>query len=128
MADICACNDKKCPSRTLCYRYTCEKNKFRQAYFTLPIRVKGKMKCKEFWSNEGTPDPSDYTVTQKALRRKRISSQEYQLICDNIIAKGKPIQDTLIELLEEAGKYDLSPRKGVKHHKKQPKVRKRRKK
>ena len=58
MADISMCSDKKCPSRKKCYRFTAKANPYRQAYFTDTGR-KGKVKCEEFWSNKGTPDPTD---------------------------------------------------------------------
>jgi hypothetical protein len=63
MADICACNDKKCPSRTLCYRFTCEKSKYRQAYWAKSPRKKNAVSCEEFMSNEGNPDPTDDSVS-----------------------------------------------------------------
>ena len=62
MADICMCQDKRCPSRVLCYRYTAEPCKYRQSYFLKSPRKKDAMKCEEFWSNEGIPDPMDDSV------------------------------------------------------------------
>jgi hypothetical protein len=41
------------------------------------------------------------------MKRKEISISKYNKIMEKIIAKGKPVSDTLIELLEEAGKYDI---------------------
>lgn len=49
MADITACDDKKCPSRTICYRFTCPKNKYKQSYFAKSPRKKDAMRCDEFW-------------------------------------------------------------------------------
>jgi len=37
----------------------------------------------------------------------KISIKKYNEIMGNIIKKGKPVSDTLIEMLEEAGKYKL---------------------
>ena len=39
--------------------------------------------------------------------KKSISLEEYTKLCDAIISKGKSVEDTLIELLEIAGKYKL---------------------
>jgi hypothetical protein len=50
MADITACSDKRCPSRTLCYRYVCEKDTY-QSYFAKSPRKKGRIRCEEFWDN-----------------------------------------------------------------------------
>ncbi len=69
MADICCCLDKRCPSRTLCYRFTAEKDEYGQAYWAKSPRKPHAMRCDEFWSNEGDPDPSDDTVKHK--RRKK---------------------------------------------------------
>jgi hypothetical protein len=104
-ADICACSDKRCPSRTLCYRYTCEKDTYRQAYWIKSPRKAHAISCNEFWANKGDPDPSDYTVSHK---KHTIPMSKYNKIMAGIIKKGKPISDTLIELLEEAGKYDIT--------------------
>ncbi len=41
------------------------------------------------------------------MKRKEISITQYNKLLAKIIAKGKPVAETLIELLEEAGKYDL---------------------
>ena len=64
---------------------------------------------------------------RNALRRKRISMKEYNLKMARIIKMGKPVSDTLILLLEEAGKYDIKcvPKKGAVVPKKQLKVCKR---
>jgi hypothetical protein len=40
-------------------------------------------------------------------KRKKISISKYNKIMEKIIAKGLPVPETLIELLEEASKYDL---------------------
>ncbi len=62
MSDICMCRDKRCPSRTLCYRFTAEADKYRQAYWVKSPRKPHAMCCDEFWdnrSNNGNPDPTD---------------------------------------------------------------------
>jgi len=51
MADVTACNDKRCPSRTLCYRFTCQKDEY-QSYFVKSPRKNGAVSCCEFWDNE----------------------------------------------------------------------------
>ena len=37
----------------------------------------------------------------------KISIEKYNKIMDSIIKKGRPVSDTLIEMLEEASKYKL---------------------
>ena len=68
-------------------------------------------------------------ITKPALRRKRISMKEYNAICDRIIGLGLPVHETLMALLEEAGKYEVSEKQSIisdkkcdKTHKKQLKV------
>ena len=46
---------------------------------------------------------------------KKISVEKYNEIMGNIIKKGRPVSDTLIEMLEEAGKYKLPKAKKKKH-------------
>lgn len=61
-ADICMCADQRCPSRTLCYRFTAKADPMRQAYFSGGLRGKDSMRCSEFWDNSangGNPDPTD---------------------------------------------------------------------
>jgi hypothetical protein len=62
MADICMCDDNKCPSRTLCYRFTAKKCPYRQTYFAESSRKKDAIRCGDFWDNSGIPDPSDDSV------------------------------------------------------------------
>ena len=64
MSDITACGDKRCPSRTLCYRYTCEKDTHWQSYLAKSPRKLCAVSCDEFWSNKGTPDPTDLSVNE----------------------------------------------------------------
>jgi hypothetical protein len=106
-ADICMCEDKKCASRTRCYRFTAEQDEHRQSYFAKSPRGKTQTRCSEFWSNSGTPDPTDYTV------QKKISMVEYNAICDRIIGLGLPVHKTLIKLLAEAGKYEVSRKQPI---------------
>ena len=70
MADITACADSRCPSRMLCYRYTCEKEPMYQVYVNYK-RSKGSMMCSVFWSNEDDPDPSDTSVSHKTPNRAK---------------------------------------------------------
>jgi len=41
------------------------------------------------------------------IKKKKISIKRYNTIMDNIIKMGKPVSDTLIDLLEEASKYEV---------------------
>jgi len=45
------------------------------------------------------------------MRRKEITATEYNKLISKIIKKGHPIEDTLVEMLEEASKYTI---KGLK--------------
>jgi len=47
-------------------------------------------------------------------KQSKISIEKYNEIMSSIIKKGKPVSDTLIEMLEEAGKYKLRASKKVK--------------
>ena len=108
MADICMCQDKRCPSRTVCYRFTAERDKYRQAFFSKSPRKPHAMSCDEFWSNEGTPDPTDYSIQSNVHKRKVISMKEYNQKMAEIIKMGKPVTDTLVDMLEEAAKYKIT--------------------
>jgi hypothetical protein len=67
MADICMCLDNRCPSRTLCYRFTAKKDEYRQSYWAKSPRKPHAVRCEEFWSNKGIPDPTDYSVNEPPL-------------------------------------------------------------
>ncbi len=87
MADITACADSRCPSRMLCYRYTCEKEPMYQAYADYE-RAKGAMRCSEFWSNEGTPDPTDDLVHKCDCHCDAFAlSHKRNVFCDILEAK-----------------------------------------
>ena len=62
MADITKCRDKRCPSRTLCYRFTAKADEYRQSYWAKSPRKPHAVRCEEFWSNDGIPDPMDDSV------------------------------------------------------------------
>lgn len=47
----------------------------------------------------------------KKIKQKVISTKAYVKKMTEIIAKGHPVADTLIELLEEASKYQLKEKK-----------------
>jgi len=51
MADITMCSGKGCRVKDKCYRFTANKNEFRQSYFTKPpINVKDNVLiCDYFW-------------------------------------------------------------------------------
>lgn len=51
MADITMCQDKECPKRNECYRFTAKVNQWRQSYFIDKVRELGKSKCKYFTPN-----------------------------------------------------------------------------
>ena len=46
---------------------------------------------------------------RKVMKRKIVTMDEYNKIMDKIIKKDKPVDETLIDLLEEAAKYDIKP-------------------
>ena len=51
-ADICMCNDHKCPMRKACYRYTAPQSEYRQTWFAYsPLEDDGT--CEWFWDNDG---------------------------------------------------------------------------
>ena len=55
MADITMCNDKQCPLKDKCYRFTAPANPYRQSYFyNLKETTKdgGTDKCPHFWDNK----------------------------------------------------------------------------
>ena len=53
-------------------------------------------------------------------KQSKISIEKYNEIMASIIKKGKPVADTLVEMLEEASKYKLpkSIKKSIKKSKK----------
>lgn len=91
MADICCCQDNRCPSRTMCYRFTAKKDEMRQSYWAKSPRKAHAMKCEEFWDNSWTPDPTDYSVNKCrcclfGMEHKRTSAcdvfEQLHSICD----------------------------------------------
>jgi hypothetical protein len=70
MPDITMCQDLKCPSRTICYRYCAEPDK-RQSYFAESTRVKGQMRCSEYWDYRvhEMRTKSSRTVNKKARKK-----------------------------------------------------------
>lgn len=51
MADITMCDDKDCPMRTKCYRFTAPVNQWRQSYFMSTPRKEFEA-CEEYVPNE----------------------------------------------------------------------------
>ena len=51
MTDISKCENKECPSRLKCYRYTAPANKYRQSYMEYKV-PKNRKKCDSFWKRE----------------------------------------------------------------------------
>ena len=41
------------------------------------------------------------------MKKKIITMSEYNALMSEIIKKGKPVADTLVEMLEECSKYDI---------------------
>lgn len=79
--DICACQDKKCPSRKLCFRFTCVKDTY-QSYFAKSPRKKGAVSCTEFWANSSKCVPCHPTEPECCrcelfgMKHKRTSACE----------------------------------------------------
>ena len=48
-----------------------------------------------------------WNMKTKKNKRIKISASVYNKIMSKIIAKGSPVADTLIELIEEAAKYHI---------------------
>jgi hypothetical protein len=54
MADIAMCQDKKCPMKYDCYRFTAPWNPFRQTILAESPREEDIMDyCQSFWDNTG---------------------------------------------------------------------------
>jgi len=54
MPDITKCDNKTCPLKDTCYRFTAEANQFRQAYCNFSYdTIEGHTTCDHFWDNEG---------------------------------------------------------------------------
>ena len=51
MPDISMCNNKQCPSKEYCYRFTAIPNEFRQSYIDFGPEEDGMDKCSYFWPN-----------------------------------------------------------------------------
>ena len=93
MVDITCCSDQKCPSRTLCYRYTASKDEY-QSYFAKSPRKKDAMRCSEFWENSRGSKDRDSTQMCECdafgiphkynpiCQLHEIASQKHTTICD----------------------------------------------
>lgn len=54
---------------------------------------------------------------KQTLKQKTISMGKYNQIMADIIKKGHPVSDTLVEMLEEAAKYKIrGPKKNARKH------------
>jgi hypothetical protein len=51
MSDIAKCQDNKCPSKLMCYRFTAPANEHRQAYCDFN-REEDATNCEMFWGNK----------------------------------------------------------------------------
>lgn len=51
MSDIAKCEDNKCPSRLMCYRFTAPASEFRQSYGIFN-REEDANNCDMFWNNK----------------------------------------------------------------------------
>jgi hypothetical protein len=99
MSDICMCEDKKCPSRTLCYRFTAEKCEYRQSYFAESPRKKGQMCCSSFWNN----DSDECECDAMGIEHKRSK------ICEDYLKKmdkaGIKSQEHILKEMSEKNTY-----------------------
>ena len=114
MADIAMCQDKRCSSRTLCYRFTAKADPYRQSYFT-NSREKGKIRCDEFWSNEGTPDPTDYSVNEAPICRCNLYGMphKWNAACQLFEVISKPwLSQKPTKVSDKKGKNVRKNRKG----------------
>lgn len=64
MADITMCQNKKCPVRNQCHRYTAPVTPQWQAYGSY-FEPTGDSGCEFFWSNEGYGDKTDDDTQDK---------------------------------------------------------------
>lgn len=48
---------------------------------------------------------------KRIMKKRKIDMNSYQRRMDKIIAKGLPVQEALIEMLEEAAKYEIIEKK-----------------
>lgn len=64
-------------------------------------------------------------ITLEGIMAKKISMAEYNARMSKIIKMGKPVVDTLCDMLDEASKYDI---KGVKNETNKRKLSRRNKK
>lgn len=51
MSDIAKCEDNKCPSKLMCYRFTAPANEHRQSYGIFN-REEDAVNCEMFWANK----------------------------------------------------------------------------
>lgn len=51
MSDIAKCEDNKCPSKLMCYRYTAPASEHRQSYGIFN-REEDAVNCDMFWGNK----------------------------------------------------------------------------
>uniref|UniRef100_A0A6M3Y1N7 Uncharacterized protein n=1 Tax=viral metagenome TaxID=1070528 RepID=A0A6M3Y1N7_9ZZZZ len=84
--DISMCSNKQCKKE--CYRRLARPDTY-QSYSKFTVK---NGRCKDFMACSFIPI---------------ISTIEYQKKMNKIIKKGKPVSDTLIEMLDEAGKYEI---------------------
>ena len=106
MTDISKCSDKRCPSRTLCYRFTAPSEPRYQSFGAFG-RKAGQKKCEDFWDNA----VSDKCQNGAINETETISMERYSNMIDEIAAKGKPVADTLIEMLELASRFKVLVKK-----------------
>lgn len=87
MADISACSDKKCPSRTICYRYLCVKGMW-QSYSDFG-RKKGQMRCEDFVDNAEVATICRCNLM--GMEHKRTSSCDvFEQLTDIVAPKKQP--------------------------------------
>jgi len=83
MPDITLCLNKGCKKAKKCYRFMVEPDEY-QSYSHF-----------------------DYKEDCKYYMPLEVGMTKYNAIMSKIIKKGKPVAETLIEMLDEAGKYKI---------------------
>lgn len=51
MADITMCEDKECPFKETCYRFTATPSEYRQSYFKNSPYNSYNLNCEDYWPN-----------------------------------------------------------------------------
>ena len=73
MPDIAKCNNKSCPSKDSCYRYTVEPSPMWQSYSNFEY-IKEKGKCNFYWENEDERETNSGADDAQKKERTRIKN------------------------------------------------------